>query len=383
MKIVFVHHGAEYGGVEKHLIDLVERLDPVIFEPVILCFGAYGFDNAFSASRRKTIQIVTGLKRTRFYDYWKNFRGIRPDLVVFESGSVGDFPWYGHGAAKISRARRVLDFEHGMPPEIPHVRVRNLRSFLTRMLGWRARHEIARKLVWRISDKIVTVSNPLRRALRTDYNCPDQKTLTICNGVDVNYFSPFNRDTENLRARLGIHESECVLLAVARLTPHKRIGMIFEAMQALEQEGRKVRFLIAGAGPQEEDLRRRSSQMGLAGAVTFLGHQSDVRPCYAAADIFVLPSKNEGFPLSLIEAMASGLPSIATAAGGPSEMISNGSEGWLVNSLEQLTAAIRYALTHAAERKQMGLRARRKVVQQFSVESWTNKITTLLLSMAY
>lgn len=383
MRIVFVHHGPEYGGVEKHLIDLVERLDPAKFEIVILCFGRYDFAGAFSPRQSKNVKIITGLRRIRFYDYWKTFRRTRPELIVFESGSVGDFPWYGHVAGRLCHARGAIDFEHGMPPGISHVKVKGLRSLLRRLLGWRAWHGISRRLAWSVSDKIVTVSDSIRQALIKDYDCPAQKTLTIWNGVDVKNFSPFNNASAGLRARLGIDASECVLLAVARLTPHKRIEMIFDAMQALRNDGCAVRFLIAGSGPQEHALRRQCTQMGLDDAIVFLGQQSDVRPCYEAADVFVLSSESEGFPLSLAEAMTSGLPSIAMAVGGPAEMISSGEDGWLVNSPEELTAAIKYALNHPEERRRVGSRAQQKAVQQFSIETCTGKITELFLSMSY
>lgn len=381
MRIAFVHHGPEYGGVEKHLIDLIERLDPRRFDIVILCFGRYGFGDAFSRER-ESVRVITGLKRTHFMDYLKNFRETRPDLIVFESGSVGDFPWYGHAAAKFCGARSAFDYEHGMPPGFPQVRVRGLRSLLRRLFGWRTLHGLSRWLAWRLSDKVVTVSEALRRALIADYGCPERKTLTIWNGADLDHFSPSGEKSADLRKRLGVRADECVLLAVARLTAHKRIGLIFDAMEILRREGQPVRCLIAGAGPQERELRERCEQLGLSRLVEFLGHQEDVRPCYAAADVFILPSESEGLSISLIEAMSSGLPSITTASGGPVELIAHGSEGWLVNSFEELTAAIRYAVTHAEERRQMGLRARQKALRHFSIESCTKKITELLLSAA-
>lgn len=384
MKVTFVHHGAEFGGVERHVIDLITRLEPSKFELVILCFGRYEFRDACFGKQAGRVKIISGLRRTRFLDYWRGFRETRPDLIVFESGSVGDFPWYGHLAGKLSSARRAIDFEHGMPPGIPKVRVDGLRGLLRRLGGWRTRHGIGRKLAWRVSDKIVTVSNALREALIREYGGPEEKMLTIWNGVDVQYFASNPQKQPDLRASLGIDESESVLLAVARLTPHKRIGMLLEAMEALRKRKNRqeIRCLIAGAGPQEEELRQQCKQMGLSGAVLFLGHQNDVRPCYAAADIFVLPSQSEGFSLSLIEAMASGLAPITTAAGGAVEMISDGRDGWLINSREQLTAAIEYALAHPEERRQAGLRARQKAVEQLSVEACADKIKGLLLAMS-
>lgn len=381
MKILFVHHGAEFGGVEKHIIDLFTRLEPSKFELIIVCFGRYEFRDASFGEQKGRVKIISGLSRTNFHDYWKIFRETHPDLIVFESGSVGDFPWYGHLAGKLSGAQSVIDFEHGMPPVFPKVQVDGLRSLLRRLLGWHTRHVLSRRLAWKVSDKIVTVSDTLRKDLIRDYGCAEEKILTIWNGVDSESFSLDYQKQPDLRASLGIDESESVLLTVARLTPHKRIGMLLEAVKTLRMDGRKVRCLIAGTGPQEEELRRQCHQMGLSNAVVFLGHLNNVRPCYAAADVFVLPSLNEGFSLTLIEAMASGLAPITTRAGGSVDLISDGSDGWLINSLEQLIGAIDYALTHPAERRLAGLRARRKVVENFGIETSINKIKNLLLAL--
>lgn len=385
MKVVFVHHGSAFGGVEKHLIDLIDRLEPARFEPVILCFGGYDYKDIFSGDWAGKPKLVAGLRHTHFFDYWKSFRKIRPDTIVFESGTVADFPWYAYPAARLAGACRVVDYQHDMATRVPRVKIDGPRSFIRRLLGWRARHDLGRKVTWRFADRVVCASDAIRKSLDREYGKNvANKSLTIWNGVDIEYFSPTNPRPSSLRARLGIGEEEKVVLSLARLDSTKRIDLLIDAAGQLQAQGVKLKCWIVGKGPEEERLRHKVAERGLSEEVFFLGFVDDIRPFHQEADVFVLCKEGEGFGIAIIEAMASGLPCIAPNNGGPSEIISHGKDGWLVEpgSAPALAQALRYVLSHEEERREAGLRARQKAVEQFSIEACTDKIKKLLLASA-
>jgi len=130
----------------------------------------------------------------------------------------------------------------------------------------------------------------------------------------------------------------------------------------------------------EFELRRKTVELGLADTALFIGHVSDVRSYLEVADLFVMSSDKEGLPLSLGEAMAYGVPCIATDVGGNKEIVSHGQTGLLVKprSPEQLAEAIDYLLAHPEERSRMGVNARRRVQEHFNIEDSMSRLKRVL-----
>lgn len=381
MRVVFVHHGSAFGGVEKHMLDLLDRLEPAKFEPIVLCFGRYAYQDTLGGDSGRNVKVIAGLKRKSFRDYWRAFRELRPDVIVFESGTVDDFPWYAFPAAWFSGAMRVIDYQHDLATRVPRVRIDSARGLIRRLAGWRTRHDIGRRISWRLSDNVVCVSNAIRQSLTREYGRNvGRRALTIWNGVDVKYFSPPGKRPLVERARLGIGPDEKVVLSLARLDPTKRIDLLIDAVAQLRAAGVPLKCWIVGKGPEKETLRRRAAEKGVAGDVMFLGFVDDIRAFHREADVFVLCKEGEGFGIAVIEAMASGLPCIAPNNGGPAEIISHGMDGWLIDpgSSTALARTLRYVLEHESKRREAAIRARQTAVENFSIEACTEKIQKLL-----
>lgn len=149
---------------------------------------------------------------------------------------------------------------------------------------------------------------------------------------DETVFKPADRVTQ--RRALGIPEDDKVVIFVGRLESGKGVAALLEAFRELTQRLDTVRLLIVGQGSQREALERQVANGTLAERVTMLGWlQADLVARYlAAADVFVLPSEAEGLPISLIEALACGVPAVATRVGGIPDLITNGINGLLVSS---------------------------------------------------
>jgi glycosyltransferase involved in cell wall biosynthesis len=156
---------------------------------------------------------------------------------------------------------------------------------------------------------------------------PDRVSL-IYNGIDRKRFRPTGR--RNLRQQFGIADGVPVLAVVARLQALKGHEDLLRSLPAVWERFPELHVLLAGQGPHEGYLRDLAQRLDTRNRVRFLGHCEDVRPVLEAADLFALPSHKEGLPNSVLEAMAMGLPVVATDAGGTGEIVGDGETGLLV-----------------------------------------------------
>jgi len=157
-----------------------------------------------------------------------------------------------------------------------------------------------------------------------------------------------------------------VLAAVGRLDAQKGFDVLLDALPAVPD----VRLVVVGDGHLRADLEKRAAELGLAARVTFTGWSEDVRGHLADADALVLPSRSEGFPLTVVEAMLAGLPVVATAVGSVPEAVTDGETGLLVpkDDVGALAAALRRVAEDPALRTRLGARGREVAAASFTVE---------------
>jgi glycosyltransferase involved in cell wall biosynthesis len=242
---------------------------------------------------------------------------------------------------------------------------------------------LARKLGYRLSsrlpDLVTAVSSAAAEAYLAARMADPARLVVLPNGIDPTMWKPGSAGRQFTRMRLGL-TSEFVWLAAGRLEPVKDYPLLLHAMALTP---RACVLLIAGSGSQKADLRRLACTLGLADRVHFLGFQADVLPWLQAADAFVLTSRYEGLPMSLIEAAACGLPAVATDVPGTREVLLDGETGWLSPaSPPPLAKAMTWMMDlDRSERASMGLRARALAVEKYSLDSILYRWETLYIDL--
>jgi glycosyltransferase involved in cell wall biosynthesis len=199
----------------------------------------------------------------------------------------------------------------------------------------------------------------------------DGPARVIYAGTDV---PPMDSPAPRPRSTSGV-----ILGTAGRLIPLKGVKFLLSAAAALQGEFPDLRVEIAGSGPQRPELEQRIARLGLTGRVEFLGWIDDLHTVLPRWDVFVMPSLEEGFPLAALEAMAAGLPVVASGVGGVPELVVDGKTGWLAppGDAEALTARLRLLLRSPEERLRMGANARARVRDHFSLAQMTENFGKL------
>lgn len=168
-----------------------------------------------------------------------------------------------------------------------------------------------------------------------------------------------------------------------RLVPIKGIGYLIRALAVLRTEFSDLRLEIAGSGPERPAIENEVKSLGLADCVTFLGWQDDLLPVLTRWDVFALPSLEEGFGIAALEAMAAGLPVVATAVGGVPELVQDGVTGWLVPPRDSAALAdrLRALLLDPRQRRIMGVAGRVRARENFSVDRMVAAIAKIYDSL--
>ncbi|HSG70266.1 MAG TPA: GT4 family glycosyltransferase PelF, partial [Planctomycetaceae bacterium] len=223
----------------------------------------------------------------------------------------------------------------------------------------------------RLVNRIVAVSEDSRQLTIAEGIRPE-KTLTIVNGIDVEKF-PYS----------GPAPAGPVVL-VARLSPEKNVECLLRSVPEIVKVRPDFRLEIAGDGACREDLVALSAALELTNCVTFLGETRDIPSLLGRASLFVLPSLTEGVSLTLLEAMARGLPVVATDVGGNPEVVVDGETGLIVpsNDPSALAQAILRVLEDKCKSHQMGQAGRTRVEQHFDIRRMVKEYESLYSTVA-
>ncbi|MCZ6634507.1 MAG: glycosyltransferase family 4 protein [bacterium] len=230
-----------------------------------------------------------------------------------------------------------------------------------------------------MADRIIGLTAlEISQYLQAQIGDPDQYTY-IYNGIDVEGFSAPQGNHLELRESLGVSPDAPVCISVGRLVPVKGQDDLLVAFQKAHLVCPDLHLWIVGEGVLRSELEDLAQNLGIAPQVRFLGWQDNVAPFLDAADLFVLPSLNEGLGLVLVEAMAKQLPVIATRVGGVPEVVAHGQTGLLVpsQSPSDLARSIVQLVQNPAGRKKMGQAGLERAKGHFSIQSTVGQTEAL------
>jgi glycosyltransferase involved in cell wall biosynthesis len=228
------------------------------------------------------------------------------------------------------------------------------------------------------NDRYIAIHSSQKSYYSTEYGLPDDRFTLIHNGVDTTYFAPLGKGSAHGNGFLRI-------VHVASLKPLKDQTTLFRSIIEFDKYHNEWELTVVGTDEfgMLNQYREYLEEHNVASKVRFLGFVNDVRNILKDADVFILTSLTEALPLSVIEAIAVGLPCIVTAVGGSPDIIENGKEGYLVKpgDYKSIAQHLKYIVDHPDQRRQMGLAARVKAVAKFDFNIMVDKYIKLLESI--
>ena len=351
--IVHVVHRFDTGGMENGMVNLFNTLSPQRFRHTVVALTDYSdFRQRITAQRVDfhALHRAPGHGLGWAARLWKLLRQLKPDLVHTRNLAALEAQFVAAAAG----IRATVHGEHGR--DVFDLHGRNWKYNLLR--------RAARPLV----SNYIAVSRDLENWLQQVIHVPPHKLYQIYNGVDSRKFHP------RIGARPEFaHPDSIVFGSVGRMVEVKDYPLLTRAfiqlMRQQPERAERARLIIVGEGPARAACFELLQGAGLAHLAWLPGARDDIAEIMQVLDVFVLPSKNEGISNTILEALASGLPVIATAVGGNVELIEAGVNGMLVapGDVAEMAQALLFYLDAPARIAEHGGNARRQAEQRFSI----------------
>jgi glycosyltransferase involved in cell wall biosynthesis len=366
LRVAHLIYSPVVGGSEMIAAEICSHLDRSIFEPIVLFMyeGQGLMPGILSAHNVATYN----LKQTRIK------RLLGPFLSVNALARL---------RIDILHVHHIPNWLHiWRPARIAKIPVVVLTEHAKYSISHSEKLQDASRRAAKSVDCFTTVSKDLKNYFINELGISEEAIIVIPNGIDTFRFAPGPR-TQTLTGLLPEKFDGEILLSVGRLTEAKDQLTLLSAMEMLKKQGRNIYLIIVGDGEMQERLEMEITQKELTNCVRLLGIRSDVDKLLPGADAFVLSSKREGFPMSILEAMAAGLPVIATNVGGIPEVIKDGENGILVPPQDKvsLANAICRVLDDHKLAASLGGKARLTIEENYSLPAVTKAYEKVYLSL--
>lgn len=368
LRVLHVIDRLDVGGTELGIARVIRGLNGGFQHRVC---AIRGFNEEFIQAQALTDKVcVAGHPTTGFQlavgRLARVMREFKPSVVHSRNwGAIEAIP-----AARLARVPVAIHSEHGYEVDM--------------LAGLPLHRRIVRRMAYTAADLIFTVSEELRNFHAHQAWFPAERIHVLRNGVDTVKFCPRPSVRAQLRRQLGLTEDCIACGSVGRLVAIKDHATLLQATKKLLERGVPLCLFFAGTGPElvhHEQLVAASPE--LSKRVKFIGLCTDVPAFLNALDIFVLPSLSEGMSNTLLEAMAVGLPVVASKVGGNPEIIREDSVGRLFNAgdVAGLTSLLEQLIRYPVLRQKLGLAARKLVEEQFSLENMIDRYHDLYLGL--
>ena len=375
-KVAYILTPVEFGGSEKVNLTFLKNVNKERFaiHPILLV-RPWEKDNLFMRQVeeanysicRSIYKIPVGLKpRSDGRDY---FRVARCVLHLYRILSAGSFHLaHTHGYFADIIGTPVCKFLR-----IPHLST--CHGFISNDRSLKTYNRLDR-LALRFCEKVITVSEEIKNDLLRK-GIKESKVVVIQN-VAQNSYKKEELAHQRIEKRrlLSIEKDEFVIGYVGRLSEEKGIQYLIEAGSVLKERSEPFKIVIIGDGPSRKELEDLAKRKGLEKKIIFIGFQNDVEKWLPTFDVFALPSLTEGTPMALLEAMAAGIPVIATAVGGVPRVVESGVNGFLVDpgDFQAMSEKIMALKKNPESRNKMAAEAASLIKSRFDVHEWCREI---------
>ncbi|HSE98482.1 MAG TPA: glycosyltransferase [Blastocatellia bacterium] len=363
----------DIGGTERQAVELLKRLDPERYDVrlAVIHRGGPFFDEI--AGR---FPHVPEFPLTSFY----NRNAIRQiarlrDLMIDERIDIlhaHDFyaGIIGAVAARLASVRVVAAQRH-------------------LKLSDRRVHQWGTYLIHRLAHRILVNSEAIRESITASGNARREKIVVIRNGLTAveqttgEDLYPAHTRSDELRRELALNPRAKLVGMVARLQPVKGHRFFLEAAARVSKEMPEVHFVLVGDGPLRNEIEERAIELGISDRIHLLGDRSDASRLVSSFDLAVLSSLHEGLPNAVMEAMAAGVPVVATAVGGTKELITDGETGYLVepSDADGLGERICFALRNRERSAEVAERGREFVMSRYGIKRMVASVEELYDSL--
>lgn len=362
--IVHVVHWLRVAGLENGVVNLINRLHGTQQHTVVCVADTGPLANRLPAdvevidlSRRFQRDVLFPWRLSRI------LRGLNPDIVHSRNWGTIDAVL----AARLAGVAIAVHGEHGRESIDP--------------LGRNRSRKVLRRVFAPMISRFVTVSDDLKRWLIADVGIPSDKVVRIHNGVDTERFAPGDRMSG--RKALNVSEDQIVVGAVGRLDPVKDHMTLLEACTRIGNSAPRWQLIVIGEGELRADLEARVSRSDLRGRAILIGEHQDVPVLLRGLDVYVISSLAEGISNTLLEAMATGLPVVATRTGGNPEVVAEGVNGVLVpvGDADMMANALEAYIADAELRMRHGQASRKRSQDVFSLDRMAVEYDSLYTSL--
>ncbi|MCK4859439.1 MAG: glycosyltransferase, partial [Candidatus Omnitrophica bacterium] len=371
--VLYLLHRFSFGGTERLVVNLLNNSSPNIKNYVCSFKDA---DKNFLDELITSKNSVISLNKNEGNDITipRNINALCNDIRVDIIHSLGWATYVeGIATARLFRTKRKFIFSYRGKTISDTVNIPKRRLFTQKILSY-------------FCNSILTNSEVSKSEYANEIGISPAKISVIYNGVDVERFGE-NVESKSMKKRkaLGIKKDDIVVGSVARFDPVKNLDGLVRAFSNISSKIMgKCRLLLVGDGPDFEKVKKLSHDLGLKDRVVFTGMRRDIPECLGVMNIYAQPSRFENIPNSILEAMAAGLPVVATSVGGIGEVVENKRSGFLVPLGKEglMTQSIAALIENKALRLAMGKHAREKVCIRFSLEKMVLEYEQLYAKIA-
>jgi len=363
LRIMFLPTSMPIGGAEKLLVELIRRLDRSRFSPELCCLKELGPLGEILAREVPTFsQIISNKFDFAVVHRLRSLIRSRKIDAIITVGTGGDRMFWGRLAAWLEGVPVICSAMHssGLPNRV----------------------ELLNRTLSAITDAFIAVAKPHARYIVNHEGCPANKVRMVVNGVDVERFHP-QWPNEKLRANLGLPEGSPVIGIVAALRPEKNHELFLNSAALIYKQIKSTQFLIVGDGPERNKLEAIAKKLSIDEVVHFVGNREEIPRVLALMDVVLLTSHMEANPVSILEAMATEKPVVATWVGSIPETVIDGCTGFLItpDDAEEMADRTVRLLSDPNLAATMGRAGREEVIRHWSVDRMIQGYQDMILDI--